>query len=141
MTNHADRKPPGTLSPEECCDLIYDRTERTVDVDQWRAIAKRRGVRRVTGSRLQLTSEGKVINSRPYYYYVERDVRKQLSWLRGADDRQLEVCDPAELPTIEEIYREARLLRDMRDLTCGRVDSSDCDDDEWSLPTIYDLEG
>ena len=118
-----DDRPPGTLSGEQCRAMILTKTQRHLDSHQWLAVAKRKGVRRVSGTRIIIEADGSERRC-PLWCYAEADLIKLLPWLRRADDRDLDIVDPSELPTIDEIWAEARKWREFRDLEAGQVGSS-----------------
>jgi hypothetical protein len=119
-----DERPAGTLSGEQCRAMILTKAKRHLDAYQWRAVAKRKGVRRVSGTRIITDPASGSERRCPLWCYAEADLVKLLPWLKRADDRDLDIVDPSELPTIDEIWAEARKWREFRDLESGQVDSS-----------------
>ena len=136
--------PPGTATAATICDLILSRTGRYLDEDQWRAVARRRSLRRFSGTayiRRKDSPVGIVYDAVPIMCWSLADVRRHLRWIGTCDERLLDVGGEGELPTVEEIYRRAAMLRGLRDMA-GDVRPED-ERQGWSAPefVVRDLEG
>jgi hypothetical protein len=137
-----DTLPPGTATTDAVLSMILASTGRTLDEEQWRMVARRKGIRRFSGTRYveRKDASGRSVSvmQLPIVCWSVADLRKHLRWIGRCDERLLEAADLSEIdeiPDVREIYRRAAMLRGLRAMAGDMRDEDE--PAAWSAPEVW----